>query len=362
MIVIGIEDPKGQITYAVAALPSQCGKTNLAMLQSALPGYKIWTLGDDIAWLNIGPDGRLYAINPETGFFGVAYGTGEKTNPNMIKTLKTDKFFPTLYTNVGLDVDKNEPWWEGFTDEKPKNLLDWQRNKYDHSSKADAAHKNSRFTVSITQCPNTSKEFYNPKGVPISAIIFGGRRSKLIPLVYESLNWQNGVFLGSIMGSETTAALIGQQGVLRRDPMAMQGLCGYNMALYFKHWLNIGKKSSKLPKIFFVNWFRTDENGKFIWPGFGDNIRAIKWIIDRVHGKVEAKQTWIGMLPFIKDFDRTGLNIPEAKLKQLFEVNIKDWGGEIEDIKKHYAAFGDKIPQELITECNNLIKEYEKAK
>jgi phosphoenolpyruvate carboxykinase (GTP) len=353
MVVIGIEDPKGRTTYITAAFPSACGKTNLAMLQSALPGYKVWTLGDDIAWLNIGPDGRLWAINPEYGFFGVAPGTSMKTNPNMLLTLKKDKFYPTLFTNTGLDVDKNEPWWEGL-DGAPKNALDWQGKPWDEASGTKAAHPNSRFTVAIHHCPTLSKEFDNPKGVPISAIIIGGRRTHLMPLVVESFNWQNGVFTGARNGSETTAAAIGKVGVLRRDPMAMIPFCGYNMGDYFGHWLNIGKKMANPPKIFAVNWFRTDEEGKFIWPGFGENIRVLKWIIDRANNAVGAKETPIGLVPHTKDLDLTGLHIQKEKLEKLFEVNIADWPDELKEIKDFLSQFGNRLPKEMWDEFNRI--------
>lgn len=358
MIIMGIEDPKGNVTYVAAALPSACGKTNLAMMQPTLPGYKIWTLGDDIAWMNVGPDGKLYAINPEYGFFGVASGTSMNTNPNMMKTLKANKFYPTLYTNVGLDNDKNEPWWEGMG-QAPKNMTDWQGKKYDGKEKA--AHANSRFCVSINNCRTLSKEFDNPKGVPISAIIFGGRRSSLLPLVYESKSWQHGVFSGSIMGSETTAAAIHASGVLRRDPMAMLPFCGYNMGDYFRHWLNMGKKMKNAPKIFFVNWFRTNEQGKFMWPGFGENIRVMKWIMERVNGAGEAKETPIGNVPTVKGFDTTGLkDVPGSDMEKLFGVNIKKWGEELKSIAEHYKTFGSKMPEELKQEYETLVKEYQK--
>ena len=358
MIIMGIEDPKGKIIYVAAALPSACGKTNLAMMQPTIPGYKIWTLGDDIAWMNIGEDGRLYAINPEFGFFGVASGTSMNTNPNMMKTLKANKFYPTLYTNVGLDTDKNEPWWEGMS-EAPKNMKDWQGRTYDGKEKA--AHANSRFTVSINNCETLSKEFDSPKGVPISAIIFGGRRSSLLPLVYESKSWQHGVFSGSIMGSETTAAAIHASGVLRRDPMAMLPFCGYNMGDYFRHWLNIGKKMKNAPKIFFVNWFRVNEEGKFMWPGFGENIRVIKWIMERVIGKGEAVETPIGNVPTVKGFDTAGLkDVPASDMEKLFGVNIKEWGEELKSIEEHYKTFGSKMPAELKQEYEALLKEYQK--
>ena len=320
MLVMGIQDPHGKISYIAAALPSACGKTNLAMLRSALPGYKIWTVGDDIAWMNIGPDGRLYAINPESGFFGVAPGTSMSTNPTMIETLKNDKFFPTLFTNVGHDMDKNEPWWEGLDGETPKNLKDWKDEPWDPSKGTKCAHPNSRFTASIYNCPMLSKEYDNPKGVPIDAILFGGKRSQLIPLVAEAFNWQHGVFMGARMGSETTAAAAHKVGVIRRDPMAMLPFCGYNMGDYFTHWLKVGKKMKNPPKIYSINWFRKDDEGKFIWPGFGDNIRVIKWIIERVHGHVDAKETPIGLVPNTKDVDMSGLDIPEDKMKKLLSI------------------------------------------
>jgi len=358
MIIMGITGPDKKTFYVAAALPSACGKTNLAMMQPTIPGYTITTLGDDIAWMNVGPDGRLYAINPEYGFFGVAAGTSMKTNPNMIKTLRANKFYPTLYTNVGLDMDKNEPWWEGLG-ETPQNMLDWQGKKYDGTEKA--AHANSRFTVSIKNCPTLSPEEENPKGVPISAIIFGGRRSSLLPLVYESKSWQNGVFSGSIMGSETTAAAAHASGVLRRDPMAMLPFCGYNMGDYFHHWLNVGKKMKNAPKIFFVNWFRTNEQGKFMWPGFGENIRVMKWIIERAAGKGSAVQTPLGNVPTVDGFDLEGLNIPKSDMEKLFSVNIKEWGEELKSIEEHYKRFGAKMPEELLVEYKTLVKEYEKS-
>ncbi|MDO8734613.1 MAG: phosphoenolpyruvate carboxykinase (GTP) [Elusimicrobiota bacterium] len=355
MVIMGVEDPQGKITYIAAALPSACGKTNLAMLQSTLPGYKVWTIGDDIAWMNIGPDGQLWAINPETGYFGVAPGTALKTNPNMIETLKSGKFFPTLFTNTGIDLDKNEPWWEGLDGAVPENMIDWQGNKWTPESGTKAAHPNSRFTVSIYNSSTLSKEFDNPKGVPISAIIFGGKRSQLIPLVVESFNWQNGVFLGARMGSETTAAASHKEGQLRRDPMAMLPFCGYNMGDYFKHWLDVGKKLKNPPKIFSVNWFRCDENGSFIWPGFGDNIRVLKWIIDRVNNKVKAVSTPVGLVPDLDDLDTSGLSITRKNLEKLFEVKIADWKNELDDTGKFFKQFGKKFPPELENELAELV-------
>jgi phosphoenolpyruvate carboxykinase (GTP) len=356
MVVMGIEDPQGDVTYVAAALPSACGKTNLAMLESRLPGYKIWTIGDDIAWLNIGPDGRLWAINPETGLFGVAPGTSMKTNPNMVRTLRKAGFYPTLFTNTALNVDANEPWWEGMDGEVPKRVQDWQGKAWDGSQGTKAAHPNSRFTVSIYNCPVLSKEFDNPKGVPISAIIFGGRRTQLVPLVVEGFDWQHGVFLGARMGSETTAAAAHQVGLLRRDPMAMLPFCGYNMGEYFGHWLKVGKRLTRPPKIFSVNWFRVDDDGNFIWPGFGENIRVLKWIIDRANNRVQAKETPIGLLPHTKDLNLDGLNIPKGKLERLFEVDMSQWAPEVEDIKKFLSQFGDHLPRELWEQFDALSK------
>lgn len=354
MVILGIEDPKGKVTYITAAMPSACGKTNLAMLESALPGYKVWTLGDDIAWLNAGPDGRLWAINPETGLFGVAPGTSMKTNPNMLRTLKGTRFAPTLFTNTALNTDTNEPWWEGLDGDVPKNLIDWQGKPWQQGQDSKAAHPNARFTASIYNSPTLSKEFDNLKGVPISAIILGGRRTRLIPLVTEAFNWQNGVFLGARTGSETTAAAIHKEGVLRRDPMAMLPFCGYNMGDYFRHWLNIGKKLKYPPKIYSVNWFRADEDGKFIWPGFGENIRVLKWILERVNNQVEAQKTPIGLIPHLRDLDLSGLNIPARQLDKLFEVNPKEWQEELRDIEKFLSQFFGRLPKEILEEYQAL--------
>ncbi len=347
MVILGVESPDGEITYITAAMPSACGKTNLAMLESALPGYRIWTIGDDIAWLNIGPDGKLYAINPETGLFGVAPGTSKKTNPNMLKTLRGRKFFPTLFTNTALDTDKNEPWWEGLDGAVPENLLDWQGNAWKPGGEKKAAHPNSRFTASIYNCPTLSKEFDNPPGVPISAIILGGRRTHLIPLVTEALNWEQGVFLGARTGSETTAAAAHKVGVLRRDPMAMLPFCGYNMGDYFSHWLNMGRRMHNPPKIFSVNWFRMDDEGKFMWPGFGENIRVLKWVIDRVNDRVKAKETPIGFVPYAKDLDLSGLDISKKDVDKLLETDMKEWAAELDDIEAFFVKFGDRLPDEL---------------
>lgn len=355
MIIIGLEEPDGDVTYIAAAFPSACGKTNLALLESPLPGYKVWTLGDDIAWLNIGPDGRLYAINPETGYFGVAPGTSLETNPNMIRTLKGARFYPTLFTNTGLDVDLNEPWWEGLS-EPPERLLDWQGNAWKRDSGLPCAHPNSRFTVSIYNTPNLSKEFENPKGVPISAIIFGGRRSRLVPLVVEAFDWNHGVFMAAGMGSETTAAAEHKVGTLRRDPFAMLPFCGYNMADYFAHWIDMGRRLKSPPKIFSVNWFRLDEEGRFVWPGFGENIRVLKWIVDRVKGRVGACVTPLGLLPYLSDLELSGLNIEREKLESILSFKKEGWSEEVKEIKEFFSKFGERVPEELVLQLERFEK------
>ncbi len=354
MVIMGIEDLRGNVTYITAAMPSACGKTNLAMLQSALPEYKVWTLGDDIAWLNIGPDGRLYAINPESGFFGVAPGTSMKTNPNMIRTLKNSNFYPTLFTNVALDTEANEPWWEGLDENPPEHLLDWQGRPWDPSQNTKAAHPNARFTVSLANCPTLSKEYDNPQGVPISAIILGGRRSKLIPLVTEAFDWDHGVYMGVRMGSETTAAAAGKVGVLRRDPMAMLPFCGYNMGNYFRHWINMGRLMTRPPRIYSINAFRQDDQGRFLWPGFGENIRILKWVIDRVNGRVGAKETPLGIVPELNSFPMDGLDIPREQLQKLFAVRTGEWGEEIQDIGSFFARFGHHLPYEIRHEYDRM--------
>jgi phosphoenolpyruvate carboxykinase (GTP) len=347
MIIMGVQDPDGDVTYILGSFPSACGKTNLAMLDPVMEGYKVFTLGDDIAWINKGPDGRLYAINPEAGFFGVAPGTSDKTNPNMMKTLRGDKFYPTLFTNTGLDTSANSPWWEGLTDAIPENMLDWQGKPYDKKSGGNVAHPNSRFTVALYNCPTLSPEVDNPKGVPISGILYGGRRSATIPLVVESFDWEHGVFRASANGSETTAAASGQAGVVRRDPMAMLPFCGYNMGDYFAHYLKVGAGLAHPPKMFFVNWFRKDSQGRFMWPGFRDNSRVIKWMVDRIKGKVPARQTPLGLMPRLEDLDMTGLSLPPGTMETLFEVNKADWRKEAAEIEAFYAQFGDRLPQAL---------------
>ncbi|MBN1822981.1 MAG: phosphoenolpyruvate carboxykinase (GTP) [Endomicrobiales bacterium] len=354
MIIVGVQAPDGDVKYFLGAFPSACGKTNLALLDPVLKGYKVWTLGDDIAWLNVGPDGRLYAINPEAGFFGVAPGTSEATNPVMIKTLKNDKFYPTLFTNTAVDTDNNAPWWEGLTEARPKNLIDWQKKPYDPASGKTAAHPNSRFTVSIYNCPTLSPEFDNPKGVPISGIIFGGRRKTNIPLVVETKDWEHGVFLASIMGSETTTAALHQVGVVRRDPMAMLPFCGYNMGDYFAHWLSFAKKLKHPPKIFMVNWFRKDSEGRFIWPGFRDNSRVIKWMIDRIDGKAKGRETMLGVSPQKGELDLSGLDISDAGMEELFSIDRESWKAETAEIEKFYQQFGGRVPKALFKQLDSL--------
>ncbi|MBQ7827968.1 MAG: phosphoenolpyruvate carboxykinase (GTP) [Clostridia bacterium] len=360
MLILGIENPEGEIKYITAAVPSACGKTNLAML---IPpeiykkqGYKVWCVGDDIAWLRVGSDGRLWAVNPENGFFGVAPGTNEKSNPNALATTMKD----TIFTNVVHDVDNNTVWWEGLNDNPPANAIDWKGNPwdfriYDKKDKSTCgAHPNSRFTAKAINCPCLSSEFESMSGVPVTAIIFGGRRAKTAPLVYQSTSWQNGTFVGSIMASETTAAAAGAVGVVRRDPMAMRPFTGYDMGDYFAHWLAMGKKIPNPPMIFHVNWFRTDDEGHFIWPGFGDNMRVLLWILARCEGKVDAVETPIGYVPDYKDINIEGLDITEDTMKELLSVDTAAWLEDVENIKEFYAMIGDRVPAELKEELAAL--------
>ena len=363
MLILGIEFPNGEIKYITAAFPSACGKTNLAML---IPpaiyknlGYKTWCVGDDIAWLRIGKDGRLWAVNPENGFFGVAPGTNEHSNPNALHTTMRD----TIFTNVVHDLDNNTVWWEGLNNNPPKNAIDWKGNKWDYTKydKKDkstcGAHPNSRFTASAKNCPCLSAEFNNPAGVPISAIVFGGRRAKTAPLVYQSFNWQHGTFVGSIMASETTAAAAGAVGVVRRDPMAMRPFVGYNMGDYFAHWLEMGKKIPHAPKIFNVNWFRTDDEGNFIWPGFGDNMRVLLWILARCEDKVGAVETAIGYVPKAEDINIEGLDgVTIDTIKNLLSVDVASWKEDCKNIREFYGVIGDHMPKELYEELDALEK------
>ncbi|HEX2787724.1 MAG TPA: phosphoenolpyruvate carboxykinase (GTP) [Ignavibacteria bacterium] len=352
MLILGLETPDGNTTYITAALPSACGKTNLAMMVSALEneGYKVTTVGDDIAWMYIGDDGRLYAINPEAGFFGVAPGTNEKTNPNAIASLHKN----SIFTNTAR-TGNDEPWWEGMTKEVPSPLWDWQGKPYNGEGKA--AHPNSRFTAPASQCPSISPHWQDGKGVPISAILFGGRRATTVPLVYESFDWQHGVFVGATMSSETTAAATGAVGVVRRDPFAMLPFCGYNMGDYFEHWLDMGKKlGDKAPKIFNINWFRTDEKGNFLWPGFGNNARVLKWIYERINGKADAKKTAIGYVPTSDSLDLKGLNIKKEDVEKVLEVKNDDWKKELPSQKEFFDKFGNRLPKEMTEELNEFEK------
>jgi phosphoenolpyruvate carboxykinase (GTP) len=357
MLILGVEYPDGDTKYIAAAFPSACGKTNLAMLIPpeifAKKGYKVWTVGDDIAWIRKGPDGRLWAINPENGFFGVAPGTNIKSNPNALHA--TEK--GTIFTNVVHNLENNTVWWEGLDKNPPKKALNWKGEPWTAESGEKGAHPNSRFTAPATNCPSISKEFDSPNGVPLSAMVFGGRRAKTAPLVYQSLDWVNGVFVGSIMASETTAAASGAVGVVRRDPMAMLPFCGYNMGDYFQHWLNIGKDvGDKVPKIFHVNWFRLDDEGHFLWPGFGENLRVLLWILDRCEDKVGAVETPIGYLPKPEDINLEGIDVTEETLKELLSVDKELWLEDTVRIEDFYNKIGNTVPKELRNELTKLKK------
>jgi len=357
MLILGVEKPDGDVKYIAAAFPSACGKTNLAML---IPpelyrnkGYKVWCVGDDIAWIRVGQDGRLWAMNPENGFFGVAPGTNLKSNPNALHTTQKG----TIFTNVVHNTENNTVWWEGLDKNPPKEAIDWKGNPWTDKEKAEGikgAHPNSRFTAPAENCPCISKEFNSPTGVPLSAIVFGGRRAKTAPLVYQSRDWNNGTFVGSIMASETTAAATGAVGVVRRDPMAMRPFVGYHMGDYFKHWIEMGKKIKNQPKIFHVNWFRLDDNGNFMWPGFGDNLRVLEWIIKRCEGVVDAVETPIGYVPKAEDINLEGTDVSQETIKELLSVDKATWAKEVEGIEEFYKQFGDRLPEELKAELSAL--------
>ncbi len=359
MLILGVEYPDKTTKYVCAAFPSACGKTNLAMLIPPegyrAKGYKVWCVGDDIAWLRIGKDGRLWAMNPENGFFGVAPGTNIKSNPNALHTTERD----TIFTNVVHDLDNNTVWWEGLDKNPPVNAINWKGEKWDPSSGEKGAHPNSRFTAVAKNCPCISSEFDNPEGVPIDAIIFGGRRAKTAPLIYQSFDWEHGVYVGSAMASETTAAAAGAVGVVRRDPMAMLPFCGYNMGDYFAHWLEMGKKIPNPPKIFNVNWFRLDDEGHFIWPGFGDNLRVVLWALDRCAGKVDAVETAIGYLPKPEDINIEGLEddgINIDVIKSLLSVDSELWKEDAEGVREFYDKIGGRMPEELYKQLDALEK------
>jgi phosphoenolpyruvate carboxykinase (GTP) len=352
MLILGLEAPGGKVTYMGAAFPSACGKTNLAMMVSTLEsiGYRVWTVGDDIAWMKIGDDGYLHAINPEAGFFGVAPGTGMKTNRNVMGALRSN----TIFTNVAMTAER-EPWWEGINGAPAAGLINWKNEIWD-ASKGPAAHPNARYTVPAHQSPSISPKWEAPDGVPISAFIFGGRRARVAPLVYESFDWQHGVFVGATMASETTAAATGNVGIVRRDPMAMVPFCGYNMADYFGHWLEMGKKIPHAPKIFHVNWFRKGADGKFLWPGYGENVRVLKWILERVEGRGAAQETPIGHVPARGALTLDGLNISKEAVEELMRVDPEDWEQELADTREFFQKFGDRSPRELTVEHEKLTR------
>ena len=359
MLILKLISPSGQAKYITGACPSACGKTNLSMLIPTIPGWKVETIGDDIAWMKFGSDGRLYAINPEYGFFGVAPGTSMKSNANAMLSVTRN----TIFTNCAMTLD-GDVWWEGMTDEKPAHAIDWFRRRWNPESGRKAAHPNARFAVPARQCPVIAPEWEDPRGVPIDAILFGGRRAGIVPLVTEGFDWQHGTFLGATVSSETTAAIAGKVGQLRHDPMAMLAFCGYHMGDYFAHWLAMGaqSKASKLPKIFYINWFRQDQNGKFLWPGYGENSRVLKWIFERCDGKVHAKDTAIGRIPEADDLDTNGLKMPAANVAELLSVDIEGWLAEVPLIKEHFARFGSHLPEGLNLEVKALEERLREAK
>ena len=357
MLILKITNPQGISKYITGAFPSACGKTNLAMLIPTTPGWKVETVGDDICWMKFGPDGRLYAINPEAGFFGVAPGTGMTSNPNAMRTVTRN----SVFTNCAITPD-GDVWWEGMTDEKPPHLMDWLRRPWTPSSNRKAAHPNARFTTPARQCPAIAPEWEDPRGVPIDAILFGGRRGTVVPLVVEAFDWQHGTFLGASTSSETTAAAAGKVGELRRDPMAMLPFCGYNMGDYFGHWLKIGDRDgARLPKIFSVNWFRQDDKGKFMWPGYGENSRVLRWVFERCEGTANAVETPIGHLPLAKDLDMTGLDIAPATLEKLLTVDIEGWKNEIPSMREYFARYGDRLPAGISKQVDELESRLKKG-
>jgi phosphoenolpyruvate carboxykinase (GTP) len=350
MLILKMTSPRGQAHYVTAAFPSACGKTNLAMMQPTLPGWRVETLGDDIAWMHFGADGRLYAINPEAGFFGVAPGTNPESNPNAMRTLREN----CLFTNCALTED-GDVWWEGLTDVVPARLWDWRGDRWTPDAGTPAAHPNARFTAPARQCPSIAPEWESPEGVPISAILFGGRRASVMPLVVEARGWEHGVFLGSILASETTAAATGRVGQLRRDPMAMLPFCGYHMADYWAHWLRIGRRAgARLPRIYCVNWFRRGTDGDFLWPGYGENSRVLAWICQRSEGTAKSVDTPIGGLPFEREVDLRGLEVDAEDLHELLHVDVDGWLRELPLVRQHYARFADRLPPELAAEVDTL--------
>ncbi len=358
MLILKLTSPSGQAKYMTGAFPSACGKTNLSMLIPTLPGWKVETIGDDIAWMKFGSDGRLYAINPEYGFFGVAPGTSMKSNANAMRMVSHD----SIFTNCAMTYD-GDVWWEGMTDEKPAKVVDWLRRSWTPETGRPAAHPNARFTSAASQCPVIAPEWEDPKGVPIDAILFGGRRGGIVPLVTEAFNWQHGTFLGATVSSETTAAITAKVGTLRRDPMAMLPFCGYNMGDYLAHWLKIGSHvNAKLPKIFYVNWFRRDQSGKFLWPGYGENSRVLKWIFERCDGKVHANETPIGRIPEVADLDTSGLDLKSSQVNELLSVDIDGWLAEVPLIEEHFARFGSHLPEGLKAEVKGLEQRLRAAK